>query len=304
MKFYLFSFIVSLASNGFSQEYPNLISNNEITTIAYWSVGDVVKYHFTEERTEFINGKAKPKKSEESEYEIKISVVGATDSTYTLELKYLNFKLPDESEYDELIYQFMEELTITYMTDELGIFDSIIHKDQLVEQSIDFVENLQLTTDSIAISRLHALFSNESLIEVLFINDIIKLHGIYGIQLKLSEELDLEAQYFTVNNIALSGTGSLRLNSISKEQDICRITQNLAPNRQELNNYLAELFVILIGKDEEEMKDFSFSTKTRNSYELLLSSGWMNKIKYKETAQIKHKKDSIKVVTSTVIELQ
>jgi hypothetical protein len=286
-----------------AQERVNLISPKEVTAITYWEVGDQFKYKKTEEKDRYENGKQKS--TELISNNITVTVKQQSDSSYLMELAYLNFQL--EGEGLELAGEIIDNLKIQYVTDETGMFDSIVNAKELVTASIGQVEKV-IANSSLSKKEkkmrneiLKSLFT-ENNIEALFVEDILLIHNYYGLSFVLNDPSAFETVYPTFGDIQLNGELVVTLKSIDKVNDKCILSGVQKPNAYELDGYmnvLAKEFGI-----DDELSDFSFSSKARDTYDMQLSTGTMNKVTYKQTTKVSIDGETFKLGKTIILKLQ
>lgn len=307
--------IVSYVS--FGQDFPNLTGNNQVTSVAYWKKGDVRKFHVVKNESEFRNGKDKASNQSIVEYDLLIRVLGEQDSAYTLEMSYSNFKFPSNKKEDKITESFQrmsEGLKIRYCTDELGIYDSIINKEELTEKLNEQIDALKQHFEPILkkemdLEKLDALFnhykkvfSDPMNIDVLFAEDILRIHGYYGIEMIVAKPLDIEMYYPALNNFMLNGTGTITLNDINKSTKTFTFMANEEPNEEELKKYMGEIFEIFtmgMSKEKLDLSDFSFETSSKNRYTMELRTGWLVKSSHTITTAYRIEKRTVRSVTKT-----
>lgn len=304
MKKFLLILIVFVAvSEVKAQDLPNYLSSKEVTTITYWEVGDQFKYKKTEEKDRYENGKQKA--TELISNNITLTVKQQSDSSYLMELAYSNFQL--EGEGLDLAGEIIDNLNIQYVTDETGMFDSITNAKELVTASIAQVEKV-IANSSLSKKEkkmrneiLKSLFT-ENNIEALFVEDILLIHNYYGLSFVLNDPSAFETVYPTFGDIQLNGELVVTLKSIDKVNDKCILSGVQKPNAYELDGYmnvLAKEFGI-----DDELSDFSFSSKARDTYDMQLSTGTMNKVTYKQTTKVSIDGETFKLGKTIILKLQ
>lgn len=311
LKFRILLACLFLVQISWSQDYPNLLSNSAITTIAYWEIGDKARYHCTQESVKFKNEKAKPKETVRSEYDLTLTVMEQTDSSYHMKMNYSNFKSEDMTEMDREMRKIFNQLSIHYATDEMGGFDSITNKKEL-SQTIDdildkILNDMGLEDESRDIfDKLRKTLTDMENIEFFFIDDIVAIHGMYGNQFKLNQTEEYDLIYPMFNGFEITGKGHITLNSIDKTRNNCRFSTVQKPNKEEIKKLLVRLVRAFGGEevDLKDLKDVKFDSTMKATYEMELSSGWMQKISTKNVALVSNKKEETKTVTTVVYSLK
>jgi hypothetical protein len=286
-----------------AQDPINLISSKEVAAIIYWEVGDQFKYKKTEEKDRYENGKQKP--TEFNSNNITLTVREQSDSSYLMELEYSNFHM--EGEGLDLAGEIIDTLKIQYVTDETGTFDSIVNAKELVTVSIAQVEKVIANS---SLSKKDKKMRNEVMmnlftennIEALFVEDILMIHNYYGFSFVLNEPASFVTTYPTFGDIQLNGELVVTLKSIDKANDKCILSGVQKPNAYELDGYmnvLAKEFNV-----DDEISDFSISSKVKDTYDMQLSTGTMNKVTYKQTTKVSIDGETLKIGKTVVLKLQ
>lgn len=307
--------------NLFAQNYPNLINPKKVTTITYWDENDSQSYHFKTISEKFKNDKDKPESQVTTEYDIDLKVVEAADSFYILELVYSNFDVQSNSKkhsIDDDFSSLQNGMKIRYRTNELGQFDTILN---LTELALELENQIKTITealkenlpDEISESEFGTVmdfmmkrFTTPENVEVLFLSDLLTIHGYFGYEFTLEKPEEFEIIYPVFDEFELNGKGTIILSSISKESDSFMINVNSAPSKGELEKYINQIFESftfgLKGK-QGELGDFKITSKSKARYSFELSSGWPKIITETITNTISTKKEKIKTVSKTIVKL-
>jgi coenzyme F420-reducing hydrogenase delta subunit len=304
-------FLLSISPFFYSQEYPNLLSSTKITTIGYWNLGQKARYKVKHNTSNFKGDSKKPSSENVCEYQFTIEVVDSTETSYQFELKYDKFSINGEQpDFLKEIIQMQNSMVIRYQTNELGQFDTILN---LVELRQTFSDQLDLIRDKFSslvtekeekeifiqtFDNFTQRFKELDDVEDMFIEDILYLHGFYGIEMTLSKPLDIELLYSTIGDNVLTGMAKITLNSINKKSDECSFAINGKPNKEELKEYITSiaLLFMLENKKKIDFETVSISQNTKTKMVMELSSGWMNNVIEKQTVTIKDKKRDYKKV--------
>jgi len=301
------------------QEFPNLLAANRVTTVAYYEMGETRTFHFVNSSTKTKNDKSKPEKEEIVEYDVVITVVEQEDSSYVMEMVYSNFTFPEskrDNELNEAIAQLSEGMKIKYATDELGRYDSIINKEELAKElklQIDeiisvFDTKLEKEEDKEMFKSFMKYLVEKMAfpenIESLYAEDILKIHGYYGIELTVGKPLEIELNYSTLNNFVLAGSGTITLNTVNKDADAFTFITSETPNKEEMKAYIKDLFSFFMMdnmKEKASLSEFKFSSKVKSKFTLELSTGWLKSATHTSTNTFTIGKDTIKMVKKSVI---
>lgn len=299
--------------------FPNLIGSKTVTSVAYYNVGDSKTYHVTQSQEKFKNDAKKPGEFKSSEYDLNLKVVGSTDTTYTFVLTYHNLKIlkqsnKDKHKLDEACGRLSESLEIKYMTDEFGAFDSILNSLELAEVLDKAINAVQeefepKITDaksklefSQRMAKFKAIISAPENISVLFIEDILNIHNLFGIEMTLGKPIEIDLIFPGLNGEQMNGTGIIQLKSIDKMKGEAKFSLVQKPNKDEVKEYiafLAKLFFEEDGDVKNEASELKYSGSTKQEYQMSLQSGWMTKIKVSSNTKIVFKSKETRQVTKS-----
>ncbi len=305
MKFLVSLLLFLVAENSLAQNHINLIKPNEVATILYLEKKDVVKYRCRVENQHFKNGNSKPKSTQIANYDLLLKVEESTDSSYVFQLTYTNVE--SEEGNDEIVSSIQTELlksfAIRYCTDELGAYDSIINKKELIDVSLkclDILEKKLSGNDAKKLEAVKQIITDEDNIEALFIEDINMIHNLYGIQAKLNEKIDFELEYPALVGISISGDGKFEITNIDPVRGTCTLRMDQLPNKEELDKLMEAIFFQLAGDDLDYSPRIKLTSTLNVSYKMDLSNGKMEQIKSKQVIRFKEEgKEAKRVITKT-----
>ncbi len=297
------------ALTGIKAQQQNLTSPTTVTSITYFELGDTKKYHVTETNEKFKNNAEKPTKSTSNSYDLAFKVVGAADSSYTIEMTYTNSqcdistgkKAWDTEELTNSLNKLTNNMTVRYKTNEMGIFDTILNLPELstkMGQAMDLlIKEMNKMIDekekdksangeakkmiNQILGNMKKSFTKLENVEVLFLDDIISMHSIYGFEMTLNKPDDMEIYYNLFDDQTVMGVGKLALTGINKTGDDCRIEMTEQPNKEEMKKFLSEIansFIEGTAEEKTDPKDFKMDANTKLTYVMSLSTGWMKKI--------------------------
>lgn len=296
--------------SGINAQQQNLTSPSTVTSITYFELGDYKKYHVTETEEKFADNNDKPVKSTANSYDLVFKVVEATEQSYTIEMTYMNpicntsagKNTWDSEELNNSLVKLTNNMTVRYKTNEMGVFDTIVNLPELgakMGQAMDLlIKEMGKTIDEkekdktknaeakkmidLVFGNMKKSFTKPENVEVLFLDDIISMHGLYGFEMTLNKPDDMEITYSLFDDQAVKGTGKLSLLAINKAGDDCRIELTEEPDKEEMKQYISDYVNKLAEgiSDEKVMdpKEFKLNASTRLSYVMSLSTGWMKKV--------------------------
>lgn len=297
----------------FSQEQPNLVSSTKVTTIGYWNIGDKVSYQVSQTDVTNKSGSTQPTKQKSNIYDLEIKVIDSTEHSYVLEMKYLKSAVEGyDPQLQELMNSFQTGAPIRYQTDELGIFQKILNTVELQKdfkkKCEEFKKLLVANKDEEAakpvikiVDDLLTEFSKPENIEVLYLGDIMAIHGNYGMELNLNKPADVDVEIPCLMDIVVKGSGKITLQAINKTKDLATISIRYKPNQEELKRYMKTFFELFVpaGSKEVKVDDMKIDFEDTEKLQMHLSSGWMPSIQTSRTISATFGEEKIKKVSTT-----
>lgn len=301
------------ALNFFSQEQLNLVSSTKVTTIGYWNIGDKVFYEVSQTDVTNKSGNTQPTKQKSNSYDLEIKVIDSTEHSYILEMKYLKAAVEGyDPQLQELMNSFQTSAPIRYQTDEFGIFQKILNTPELQK---DFKKKCEEFKKQLLVNRgaeaakpvikmlddILAEFSKPENIEVLYLGDIMAIHGNYGMELVLNKPTDVDVEIPCLMDIVVKGSGKITLQTINKTKDIATISIRYKPNQDELKRYMKTFFELFVPAESKEFKidDMKIDFEDTEKLQMQLSSGWMPSIQTSRTISVTFGEEKIKKVSTT-----
>lgn len=297
-----------------AQDFPNLISTSKVTTIGYWAKGETKKYHVTKTDETSVNGKSDPSKNTSSTYDFELKVIDSTAHSYILELKYLTTSITGiDQKLEGMVNTFVKGHAVRYQTDEFGVYMKMLNLDFLAKEfqkqcdqykkqvtankKPEEVKSLSKIIDNIKLE-----FSKPENMEVLYINDVLAIHGFYGLELTLNKPIDIETEIPCLMDIVLHCPGKITLQTINKPKDQAVTAVKSKPSQEELKEYMKRMYALMFPEDVKaaNIADFKIDFEDVQKFILSLSSGWMQSIETTRTTSISVKTDKIKKVSKVV----
>ncbi|WP_343634797.1 hypothetical protein [Fluviicola sp.] len=302
-----------LACNLFSQEHPNLVSSTKVTTIGYWNIGDKIAYQVEQSELTTKTNSSQPAKESANSYDLELRVLDSTEHSYVLEMKYLKSSVEGyDPQLQELMNSFQASAPIRYQTDEFGAFQKILNtadlqrdfKKKSEEFKQQIINNRGAEAAKPVIKMLDELldeFAKPENIEVLYLGDIMAIHGNYGMELSLNKPLDVDVELPCLMDIVVKGSGKITLQSVNKTKDLATIAIRYKPNQDELKRYMKTFFDVFAPGGSKELKvdDMKIDFENTEKLQMQLSSGWMPSIQTSRTISISFGEEKIKKVSTT-----
>jgi hypothetical protein len=305
--------VLTFSFNLFSQEQPNLVSSSKVTTIGYWNIGDKVSYQVSQTDVTNKSGSTQPTKQKSNTYDLEIKVIDSTDHSYVLEMKYLKSAVEGyDPQLQELMNSFQTSAPIRYQTDELGIYQKILNTVELQKdfkkKSEEFkkllITNRGAEASKPVIKMLDDVlieFAKPENIEVLYLGDIMAIHGNYGMELVLNKPAEIDVEIPCLMDIVVKGSGKITLQTINKTKDLASISIRYKPNQDELKRYMKTFFELFVPAESKEFKidDMKIDFEDTEKLQMQLSSGWMPSIQTSRTISVTFGEEKIKKVNTT-----
>lgn len=287
------SFFLLLATICVGQDLPNLVYSTKITTLAYFKKGESKKFHVRASSSK--HKKDEKPQENKSEFDMDLKVIDSTENSYRFELRYSNFIVPQElNDLEKELISLVQHYKIIYSTDANGAFEKVENIDELKQTTSDVItivkkklqEKLKTPEEkelfSLAFKGYETMMTKDENIENLFLEDILALHGMYGMELKLNEKEEIEIEYPTLNNVPVKGTGTIMLKEINKTSKEAKIEVIEKPNEGEMKNFMEAFFKMLINPIAHDVAfdpaKFTIDCKNEILMFMRLDSGWMRKI--------------------------
>lgn len=305
--------ILTFSFNLFSQEQPNLVSSTKITTIGYWNIGEKVSYQVSQTDVTNKSGSTQPTKQKSNTYDLEIKVIDSTDHSYVLEMKYLKSAVEGyDPQLQELMNSFQTSAPIRYQTDELGIYQKILNTAELQKdfkkKCEEFKKQLVVNKGAEAAKPVIKMlddvlieFAKPENIEVLYLGDIMAIHGNYGMELVLNKPAEIDVEIPCLMDIVVKGSGKITLQTINKTKDLASISIRYKPNQDELKRYMKKFFELFVPAESKEFKidDMKIDFEDTEKLQMQLSSGWMPSIQTSRTISVTFGEEKIKKVNTT-----
>ena len=178
----------------------HLFSQNDSTVafVAYWEVGDTRFFKITKSKKKSVSGQKD--ELEEQSYIARLSVIDATDTTYTLTYKFENpliKAVPILKEAADFFTDY-EEFSIVYQTDEYGDFMGIVNWQEISDMIKEFMEDAVIKLDDgetdvkAIMSPILEVFTSKDGIESLVAKELNLIHTPFGAEYNEADTLEYE----------------------------------------------------------------------------------------------------------------
>lgn len=311
MKSFLFSTFLFISFFAFNQKLNNLTSPAKVTTISYFNKNDYKKYRI--DHSQSVKKDESPAEMSKTAYDMSIKVIDSTETSYKFELIYSNYTLPaGTQEFEKELMTCFRDIKIIYTTNENGEFQKFENIPEIkvgVKKMLELMKKKFTSTlkdenakkqFNMTFATFEAAMNNDQNVENMFNEDILFLHGMYGVELKLKEDQEFEIEFPMLNDIVVKGTAVVSLTDINKETKITKFSVKESANPDEIEKNLQTLLEGVFGAapGDFDMSKFKIESKTNQTYFMYLDSGWMKKILSTTTQDISYEEHKVKKIIS------
>lgn len=171
------------------------MADSTVQVIAYWDKGEKQNYTITEEKIK-LKG-IDTTLVEKNSYDVEISVIEQTDSSYTIQWLYKNFKTNSTSPIVQKLRGIINDMKIVYKTDELGEFVEVVNWEELKDYNQKIVSQVAKEFEGTpeidkVIGQTANIFATKEAFESASIKEIQQFHSFHGAKYKLNEDLECQ----------------------------------------------------------------------------------------------------------------
>lgn len=171
------------------------ITDSSAQAITYWDKGESHIYTVKKETFRVVGPDTSL--NEVSVYEVEITVLDQTDSSYLIRWSYRNGFTNTRDTILHKLLGVSAQPDVIYRTDETGIFKEVVNYEELRDEVKKAAEVLKSTPDLIpgmdsVVDDLIARYSTKEAIESFSMKDIQQYHLFYGVSYSMGEELEVE----------------------------------------------------------------------------------------------------------------
>jgi|GEM_PF-5119108 len=288
---YLLSLMITVSSLfAFAQ---NPVTDSSTMTVPYWEKGDNQTYEIRKIKKEFKKGKLVEKK--EASYKMTITVLEQTDSSYTVEWQYSDFKTKSEKkEAAELANQLLDGLRIVYKIDELGNFLEVVNHEEIIaylkKTNKELIHSMGKTDKRAqkAYDQMNAMIQTKQGVEIVVMKEIQLYHNIYGVELILGEVLQAPAEFQNgYGGEPFPGYLTAEMTDLDQEGMTCKVKMLQTMDTKEGSRIIRESLIQIAedsGLPKPKEEDLPvLKMKDDYIYHFELIEGWMKKINYRRT---------------------
>jgi hypothetical protein len=260
-----------------------VLTDSTLVFTAYWNKGDVFKYrvNFSDQSVGVTTSTKKA-----YDFDVKLTVVDSTDTSYTLEWAYTNAKIDNKlTEVEQAFAQVMQSYTCRYVVTEFGDFVSVLNWEEIRDRFSQGIDKIAMDSDLPDSSKVQlkaamkTQFTTQDQIELFVSQDILQFHYLYAGILNINESETYDKGYVNpfIQN-SFSGKETFTVLEIDQKKMTAEVNINAILAEKEakafLLDYMDELKVAL--KITEELTPDmipAFSISENYNYSLDIYDG-------------------------------
>lgn len=288
--------------------YAQTVSSKVVNLISYLSKGETLNYSVVKTRIDSSN--TKEPKTEEHNFNFKITVQDSTDTSYRITY-YRTIDIISNPQLKEVpdnlknSLQRMSTIKIDYETDELGSFKHIINENLLVEKINSDMNELSTAFKSFNSNENIDKFMNDfmgsidpkSLIGI-YTQDIQALHTALGGSFSTQDTIEFEDEVIApILNFPIKMKGILYCDEYDEENDFFSLTEEKYVEGNFMDKVF-EFFKKYENKDkpipEEEFKNMKMDIYFHNTYQYNSLYGVATYIELFKEITVNNKEENMK----------
>jgi hypothetical protein len=283
------------------------MADSTVQVLGYWDINEKESYKVSQEKYK-IKGSDTTSRSY-CNYEVDITIVDSTADSYTINWFYHDYDIASDNALSNKISALAEDMTITIMTDELGVFKEVVNWKEVRDNIYKATKIIKKETKDIPnldklIKQIENIYSTKTSIESVAIKEIQQFYTYHGAKYKLNEELNANMKSPNLLGGEPFDTDvTLWLDDINVEDNnyIIRMIQTI--NSEQLTHVTFE-YITEMAKTMKvtppNLDDFPALTNETLSASRIHGTGWL--IYSIETKEVSSK--GILNVEESIIELQ
>lgn len=251
--------------------------------IAYWSIGDKQNYSVSVNKTKF-NG-TDTVSDETITYDVDVTVVDSTASSYLVEWFYHNYKISTPNEIVKKLMALSEDMKVLIETDELGAIRGVINWEEVARYLKVTIGKIreefgQYPMADQMLDQFEGMYTSKQGIEATAIQDAQQFHTFHGGKYLLGEVLEFPLKVPNMYNkdIQLDSKLTLYLDEINPEENnfIIRSSQEVDP--VQLTNTTYDYLVSMaksMGVQSPDRDDIGQLSNVTTTASRIHDSGWV-----------------------------
>lgn len=167
--------------------------NESVQVISYWEKGDKQNYYITLEKLKIIDNDTISR--ELVSYDVEVSVLGATEDSYSIQWHYKNFETSNPNPLLKKIAEIPNDMKVVFKTDELGTFIELENWEEIRDFNLKMITELKdmfKDTPEVGniLNQVYASYLSKESIQATATKDIQQYHTFHGAAYSLGEVLE------------------------------------------------------------------------------------------------------------------
>jgi len=225
------------------------MTDSTAQVISYWEKEDKEIYSVTYDKIK-LNGDDTTSRVSTT-YDVEITVINATDTSYTIQWDYKNFDFSNVDATDKKLLSLSKDMKVIYATDEFGSFVEVVNWKEIrnyMMKGIDILKDDIRVHDAQEkiLQQVELTFSTKEAIEAIAIKDIQQFHNFHGGKYKLGELVEGSMQLPNViGKEPFDVEVTISLDEINTENYDFLLTSTQSVNKDQLTNATYEYLVAM-----------------------------------------------------------
>lgn len=188
-------FLLTMISAGNMQS--QILDDSIVQFVGYWELNETQVYRIDNEKYKVKDNDTVNRQS--VSYDVEITVVDSTSTSYTLRWAYKNFDLKGIDSLTAKVMKITENMEIIYKTDELGVFREVLNFEEIksvVDKTIGVFEEEMKETPNIQVilNQVKKTVASKESIESISMTEVQNFHKAFGVQMNINEVYNSETE--------------------------------------------------------------------------------------------------------------
>ncbi len=268
----------------------NKVTDTTATVVSYWQKGDKARLSFTQTKEKYKNGQLNSNNSSASI--IDISIVDATEKSYTINWKYSNIKVNDQQANPlvQKLAKLSEGLVVIYKTDEMGTFKELVNWKKLQNSVYDALDKIAKEFNSpqvdAALNQVKSVYSTKESIEQIVIRDVQLFHSLYGGEYKLKEKIVSETQLPNfLGGDPFPAIVTIEMTELKPKDNYCKIQILQSIDKAKATKVISDWVEKVSDGKSKETKMPTINIDDFSEFEVELITGWVTRAFHKRIVE-------------------
>ncbi|MFM2387052.1 MAG: hypothetical protein RL660_1809 [Bacteroidota bacterium] len=284
------------------------LGDTAVQLMPLWAKGDKQNYTYTKHKIKVQNRDTTL--NEKAIFDIELSVLEETDSSYTMQWLYKDYKTTSKNPLAAKIGGVVKGLRIVYTTSDIGEVIEIVNQDEIQASVTKMISVLKKEMSKLVtpeeMKTLDTVFATAISSEAMqqsSMEDIAQYHLYYGAQFSLRDTITVKDIVQTQFGAAVESDILLYVTAIDSAANFCEINfeQKFNPDamKEAVTSYLTDLARKMNAEPPTaaDIEDVGqLGKETYNTSRIQLTTGWLNNAKNIEVSSVPNSK-TIEILT-------